>query len=553
MNDTVLWIVSLSVAYLLGSIPFGYLLVRFTSGADIRETGSGNIGATNVARSGSKGLAVATLVLDALKGFLAVSIAQHLALHYAAFPKGYDVAALAGLFAVIGHIFPIWLGFRGGKGVATALGVFFALTPMTALAIIVIFAAVFALTRYVSLASLVAAVCYPIIAILSDGKHRLVVDLVYIAIPVLVILKHSGNIGRLRAGTEPKFGTHQSRLTSHTQDHRMSRIAVLGAGAWGTALALSLARQNRHDVTLWAHSPDHAEELQATRNNRRYLPGFALPEDVAITSSLADAADRAEILLSVTPSSAVPETVAALAPHIGARHVFVSASKGIQDGTHRRMSEVVAAASAVRFAVLGGPSFAKEVAGSLPTAVTLGCADAGLAAALQRDFSSDSLRVYTNDDVIGVELGGALKNVIALAAGVVAGLELGSNAAAALITRGMAEITRLSVACGAQAETMAGLAGYGDLVLTCTGSLSRNRTVGVELGRGRKLADILASLNGKVAEGVRCTTTARGLAAQHGVEMPITDQMFAILHEDLAPREAIRLLMTRPGRNESAT
>ncbi len=332
----------------------------------------------------------------------------------------------------------------------------------------------------------------------------------------------------------------------------MSRIAVLGAGAWGTALALSLARQNRHEVTLWAHSPDHAEELEATRNNRRYLPGFTLPNDIAVTSSLSDAAERAEILLSVTPSSAVPETVAALAPHMGTRHVFVSASKGIQDGTHRRMSEVVAAASAVRFAVLGGPSFAKEVAGSLPTAATLGCVDATLAAALQRDFSSETFRVYTNDDVIGVELGGALKNVIALAAGVVAGLELGSNAAAALITRGMAEITRLAVACGAQAETMAGLAGYGDLVLTCTGSLSRNRTVGVELGRGRKLADILASLNGKVAEGVRCTTTARGLAAKYGVEMPITDQMFAILHQDLPPREAIRVLMTRPGRNESA-
>ena len=207
MNDTVLWIVSLSVAYLLGSIPFGYLLVRFTSGKDIRDTGSGNIGATNVARTGSKGLAVVTLVLDGFKGFLAVYIAQQLALHYAAFPKGYDVAALAGLFAVIGHIFPLWLGFRGGKGVATALGVFFALTPMTALILIVIFAAVFAFTRYVSLASLVAAVCYPVIAILSDGKHRLVFDLVYIAIPLLVILKHSGNIGRLRAGTEPKFGS----------------------------------------------------------------------------------------------------------------------------------------------------------------------------------------------------------------------------------------------------------------------------------------------------------------------------------------------------------
>ncbi len=332
----------------------------------------------------------------------------------------------------------------------------------------------------------------------------------------------------------------------------MSRIAVLGAGAWGTALALSLARQGRHEVTLWAHSPDHADELRATRTNRRYLPGFALPEDIAIVTNLSVAVDRAEILLSVTPSSALPETVSALASQLGTRHVFVSASKGIQEGTHRRMSEVVAAASAVRFAVLGGPSFAKEVAAQLPTAATLACRDAALASALQRDFSSDSFRVYTNDDVVGVELGGALKNVIALAAGVVAGLELGSNAAAALITRGMAEITRLAVACGAKPETMAGLAGYGDLVLTCTGTLSRNRTVGVELGRGRKLPDILASLNGKVAEGVQCTSTARGLAAKHGVEMPITDQMFSILHENLTPREAIRLLMTRPGRNESA-
>ena len=176
--------------------------------------------------------------------------------------------------------------------------------------------------------------------------------------------------------------------------------------------------------------------------------------------------------------------------------------------------------------------------------------DPALARTLQQDFSSAELRVYTNDDIVGVELGGALKNVIALAAGVVAGLELGSNAAAALITRGMAEITRLAVACGAKPETMAGLAGYGDLVLTCTGSLSRNRTVGVELGRGRKLPEIIASLNGKVAEGVRCTGAARGLAAKHGVEMPITDQMYGILYEGRSPREAIRALMTRPGRGE---
>lgn len=302
----------------------------------------------------------------------------------------------------------------------------------------------------------------------------------------------------------------------------MSRIAVIGAGAWGTALALSLARQQRHQVTLWAHSPEHAAETAQSRENTRYLPGFPLPAGLAITADLLSLPNDAETLLSVTPSSNLPETIAALAPHLGEQHVYVSASKGIQDGTHRRMSEVVAAASPVRFAVLGGPSFAKEVAAALPTTATLACNDTAVARALQADFSSESLRVYTNDDVIGVELGGALKNVIALAAGVVAGLELGSNAAAALITRGMAEITRLAVACGARPETMAGLAGYGDLVLTCTGSLSRNRTVGVELGRGRKLPEIIASLNGKVAEGVRCTAAARGLAAQHGVEMPST-------------------------------
>ncbi|WP_419804111.1 NAD(P)H-dependent glycerol-3-phosphate dehydrogenase [Terriglobus sp.] len=330
----------------------------------------------------------------------------------------------------------------------------------------------------------------------------------------------------------------------------MSRIAVIGAGAWGTALALSLARQGRHDVTLWAHSPDHAAEMEHARENARYLPCFALQSELSITNDLLSLPGRAEVLLSVTPSVNLPETIAALAPLLSERHVYVSASKGIEDGTHRRMSEVVAAVSPVRFAVLGGPSFAKEVAAALPTTATLACADAEVARALQADFSSESLRVYTNDDVTGVELGGALKNVIALAAGVVAGLELGSNAAAALITRGMAEITRLAVACGAKPETLAGLAGYGDLVLTCTGSLSRNRTVGVELGRGRKLDEIIASLNGKVAEGVRCTGAARGLAARHGVEMPITEEMYAILYESRSPHEAIRSLMTRPGRGE---
>lgn len=330
----------------------------------------------------------------------------------------------------------------------------------------------------------------------------------------------------------------------------MSRIAVIGAGAWGTALALSLARQHTHTLTLWAHTPTHTEDMVRTRENTRFLPGFALPSDLHLTSSLPEALQGGEVLLIVTPSEHLPATMTAALPYLRADHVLLCASKGIQDGTFHRMSEVVAAQSDVKFATLGGPSFAKEVAAALPTAVTLASHDNGAAQRLQHDFSSESLRVYTNDDVTGVELGGALKNVIALAAGVVAGLELGSNASAALITRGMAEITRLAVACGARSETMAGLAGYGDLVLTCTGTLSRNRTVGVELGRGRTLPDIIAGLNGKVAEGVRCTGAALGLAARHGIEMPITAEMYAILHSGRAPQDAIRALMTRPGRDE---
>ena len=330
----------------------------------------------------------------------------------------------------------------------------------------------------------------------------------------------------------------------------MSRIAILGAGAWGTALALSFAKQGRHELMLWAHSPDHASELQQTGENTRYLPGFPLPHSVAVTASLREAVAHGTILLSVTPSANLAETVAAVAPWLTDRHVFISASKGIEDGTHRRMSQVVASFSPVRFAALGGPTFAKEVAAGLPTAAVLATEDLSLARQLQGDFSSESLRVYTNDDLTGVEIGGALKKVIAMAAGGVAGRGLGSNASAALITRGMAEIPRLAVACGGRPETMAGLAGYGDLVLTCTGGLSRNRTVGMELGRGRKLPEILASLNGKVAEGVPCTGAALGLAAELGVELPITEQMNAVLHGDLMPLDAIRALMTRPGKDE---
>jgi glycerol-3-phosphate dehydrogenase (NAD(P)+) len=335
----------------------------------------------------------------------------------------------------------------------------------------------------------------------------------------------------------------------------MSRIAVMGGGAWGTAIALSLARRRGHGLTLWTHSPGVASSIRASGENTTFLPGFRLPDDIAVTSDPAEALSPAEIVVSVMPSHHVRTSYELFAPHLRPGQLLVSATKGIEDQTYLRISEVICDVLRrynleMSYGVLSGPSFAQEVAAGAPTAVTIASNDAGLAAQVQREFGSASLRLYTNDDVVGVELGGALKNVIAIAAGIVAGLGLGSNSTAALITRGVAEVTRLAVACGGRRETLAGLSGLGDLILTCTGALSRNRWVGIELGKGRPLPEVIADLHGKVAEGVLTTSAALGLAKRHGVELPIAEQVEAILQAGKHPRQAIQELMGRPGRDE---
>jgi glycerol-3-phosphate dehydrogenase (NAD(P)+) len=320
----------------------------------------------------------------------------------------------------------------------------------------------------------------------------------------------------------------------------------MGSGSWGTALALSLARRGDHSIALWSHSSAVGT----------YLPGFPIPPQVNPLTEVATALAGAEIVISAVPSQHVRTIYQNMAPHLAPEQRIVSATKGIEDGTFLRMTQVIGQVLADHrvdggsLSVLSGPSFAQEVAAGDPTAVTIACAESALANWLQEELSAPALRIYTNDDVIGVELGGALKNVIALAAGIAAGLGLGHNSAAAIITRGVAEITRLAVACGGRRETLAGLSGLGDLVLTCTGPLSRNRSVGVELGRGHKLPAILAQLQGKVAEGVRTTSAALGLAKAHQVEMPIMEQMAAILEHGKSPQDAIRELMARPGRDE---
>jgi glycerol-3-phosphate dehydrogenase (NAD(P)+) len=334
----------------------------------------------------------------------------------------------------------------------------------------------------------------------------------------------------------------------------MSRITVLGSGAWGTAIALSLHRRGEHQVTLWAHTPELAQQIADARENRQFLPGIPLPADLVVTGDNA-AITAADILVSVIPSEFLRPTLLRIRTHLRSGQFVVSATKGLEDRTLSRMTQVLSATLEpagllLSIGALSGPSFALEVAQGQPTAVTVAFSDPQIAALIQQEFSSETLRLYTSTDVIGVELGGALKNVIAIAAGVAAGAGLGHNSTAALITRGIAEITRLAAACGARRETLAGLSGIGDLVLTCTGSLSRNRSVGQALGQGRQLPEILESLGGKVAEGVLTSRAALGLARQHGIEMPITEQMELILNEGKDPREAIRDLMMRPGKEE---
>lgn len=328
-------------------------------------------------------------------------------------------------------------------------------------------------------------------------------------------------------------------------------VTVLGAGSWGTALAVHLARIG-HDVRLWARDEALAHDMAARRANAVYLPDISLPASVTVMHALAHAVDGADVIVSAIPSHGCRAVIRAAVPHLAPRTVIVSATKGLEADTLLRMSEVIAQEAGPSHAVvvLSGPSFALEVAQQLPTAVLAASSDSAAAARVQTQFRGPYFRLYGSADVVGVEIGGALKNIIAIAAGVVEGLGLGHNALAALITRGLAELTRLACAAGAQRETLAGLSGLGDLVLTCTGSLSRNRHVGIELARGRRLPEILAGMK-MIAEGVRTTSAALALGTRYGVELPIATQMEEVLEGRTDVRTAINTLMLRPQRAES--
>jgi glycerol-3-phosphate dehydrogenase (NAD(P)+) len=326
-----------------------------------------------------------------------------------------------------------------------------------------------------------------------------------------------------------------------------SSITIVGAGSWGTALAIVLAPRFER-IRLWAHESDLVERMCHTRENNVFLPGFSLPLNIEPTADLGYSLENSGVVLGVIPSRFVRPLYRQMLPYLTPEMRFVSATKGLEQGTLLRMSEVAGQVIGEKFeprvAVLSGPTFAREVAHGEPTALVIASVDSGLAASIQREFSGPTFRLYASDDPVGVELGAALKNIIAIGAGICDGLHLGSNSIAALITRGLAEITRLAIALGGRPRTLSGLSGLGDLVLTCNGDLSRNRTVGIELAKGRKLREIVSSMS-MIAEGVETTAAACDLARKCHVDMPITQQMDAILQGRISPRDAIRELMER--------
>jgi glycerol-3-phosphate dehydrogenase (NAD(P)+) len=330
------------------------------------------------------------------------------------------------------------------------------------------------------------------------------------------------------------------------------RIAIIGAGNWGTALAIVAARCG-HDVRIWSRNSAVVDSINREHVNSTYLTGVRIPDNVRATEDLSEPITRADVVILAAPSHATRGLLTNVAPALQKGVIIVSATKGIEIETGKRISEIVAEvvheANRPRFVCLSGPSFAKEVVENHPTAVVAASEDRDASRMVQSELSVDNLRIYTNDDLIGTELGGSVKNVMAIAAGMVAGLGFGTNSIAALITRGLAEMTRLAVREGAKLETLMGLAGLGDLVLTCTGNLSRNRFVGEELGKGRSLHDIIAGMN-EVAEGLRTTQAVKQLADRTGLEMPITNEVYAVLYEGKSALDAANELMTRPLREE---
>lgn len=560
-------------SYLVGAIPFGYLIGRM-KGVDIRRHGSGNIGATNVTRVVGKGWGRLCFFLDFLKGALPVVVTLALVDHGDSptakhlhewlsidpcLPRCAGVLACVAAFAAVcGHIWPVYLNFKGGKGISTAAGAILALNPPALVSAAAVWGLVFFASRYVSLASIAAAVAiavfcvvYTIAGVWTATRPEIVL---FFLLAILAITKHASNIRRLRAGTESKFERKKKVAPlsmSALQSDSAIQAAVLGDGAWGTALALTL-HANGHKVRVWGAFQENIDAVNRDHENKKFLAGVPIPEDLEYTSDMEYVVKNARLVVLATPSQYLRGVLQKFKPHLNPdTQIVVDIVKGIEVNSLLTMSELCRQElGPTHYVALSGPSHAEEVARRIPTLVVTACEDRDIAGYVQRLFMNEYFRVYTSYDVVGVELGGALKNIYAIAAGIVDGCGMGDNSKAALMTRAIAEMSRLGKRLGGKKETFSGLSGVGDLIVTCTSRHSRNRFVGEELGKGRKLDEIIKSMNMVVAEGVKTCEAAYALSERWDVDTPLIHGIFAVLHDGRDPREVVHELMTRKAKNE---
>ena len=561
-------------SYLIGAIPFGFLIGKL-KGIDIRKHGSGNIGATNVTRVVGKGWGRVCFFLDFLKGAVPVIAASVLSMRESApflvehlpdwlkfepclpDPAGL-LACVAAFAAVCGHIWPVYLQFKGGKGISTAAGAILALNPLSLISAGVVWAVVFFASRYVSLASISAAISIAVFCVLYKGlglSNAMAPEIILLfLLAALAVTKHASNIKRLQDGTENRFERKKKAAPlsmSMLQDVSAVRVAVLGDGAWGTALALTL-HTNGHKVKVWGAFQENIDLVNQLHENKKFLPGVTIPADLEFTSDMEDAVRDARIIVLATPSQYLRGVLQKFKPFLlPDTQIIVNIAKGIEVSSLLPMSELCRQELGnTHYVALSGPSHAEEVARRIPTLVVTACADRDIAEYVQRVFMNEFFRVYTSFDVVGAELGGALKNIYAIAAGFVDGCGLGDNTKAALMTRAIAEMSRLGKRLGGKKETFSGLSGVGDLIVTCTSRHSRNRYVGEELGKGRKIDEIIRSMNMVVAEGVKTCEAAYALSERWNVDTPLIHGIYEVIHDGRDAREVVHALMTRRAKTE---
>ena len=585
------WIVLMVLAsYFIGNINPAIILGRIY-GIDVRSEGSGNAGTTNVLRTIGKKAGAITFVVDVLKGGLPILLALIIT-GFNPFDSGpnYPVASLCGLAAILGHMWPVLHRFRGGKGVATTFGVLLALYPILALILIAVVIISVLIWRRVSLGVVIAAISLILMGVYSlatmpqyeDGSIIMALSTGFVFLPfypawrciwffaiaALIILKHRGNIKRIVKGTEPKFsiggkdrskgeGKEKREDAMNCEGSAQSvndarNIGMIGAGSWGTAIANLLSGKG-HSVKIWDLNGELLEEMMRDRENKRYLPGIKLHDGIEIVPSAKDTAAGAEILVFAVPAQHFRSALQGVASHIGKDTVLVNVAKGIDQESLSTMSQIAEETIPDQpYAALSGPSHAEEVGQGMPTTVCVASTDIKTAELVQDAFMTDRFRIYTNSDIVGLELGGALKNIIALGAGICDGMGFGDNTKAALMTRGIAEMIRLGIKLGAHPETFSGLSGIGDLIVTCTSMHSRNRRCGIMIGEGIDPQEALKRI-GMVVEGVYTAEAACKLAELRGVDMPITTSIYKVLQKKMDPHEAMEVLMKRSRRHERET